>query len=140
MTSNLGSDMILESAAGQEKELREKLDALLKSHFRPEFLNRIDEIVMFNRLGKEHIESIVRLQLERVAKRLEDRRISIEFTDDAVAYIADKGYNPSFGARPVKRAVQSFVENPLSKKLLEGSFADGASIKVTVVDGELAFS
>ena len=140
MTSNLGSDMILESAAGQEKELREKLDALLKSHFRPEFLNRIDEIVMFNRLGKEHIESIVRLQLERVAKRLEDRRIAIEFTDDAVAYIADKGYNPSFGARPVKRAVQSFVENPLSKKLLEGSFADGASIKVTVVDGELAFS
>ena len=112
----------------------------MKSHFRPEFLNRIDEIVMFNRLGKEHIESIVRLQLERVAKRLEDRRISIEFTDDAVAYIADKGYNPSFGARPVKRAVQSFVENPLSKKLLEGSFADGASIKVTVVDGELAFS
>ncbi|WP_407397577.1 ATP-dependent chaperone ClpB [Treponema sp.] len=140
MTSNLGSDLILDAAPGTEKELGVKLDGLLKNCFRPEFLNRIDEIVMFNRLGKEHIESIVKLQLDRVAKRLEDRRLSIEFDESALDFLADKGYDPSFGARPVKRAVQTWVENPLSKQLLEGKFTEGSVIKVTVADGELSFS
>ena len=140
MTSNLGSDLILDAAPGTEKELGEKLDGLLKNCFRPEFLNRIDEIVMFNRLGKEHIESIVKLQLDRVAKRLEDRRLFIEFDDSALAFLAEKGYDPSFGARPVKRAVQTWVENPLSKQLLEGNFTEGTTIKVTASGGELSFS
>ena len=137
MTSNLGSDLILESAPGQEKQLGEKLDALLKSHFRPEFLNRIDETVMFSRLGKEHVEKIAALQLDRVAKRLEDRRMTIEFDDSALSFIAEKGYDPGFGARPVKRAVQTWVENPLSKQLLEGKFGEGSHIKVTEEGGVL---
>ena len=137
MTSNLGSDLILESVPGQEKQLGEKLDALLKSHFRPEFLNRIDETVMFSRLGKEHVEKIAALQLDRVAKRLEDRRMTIEFDDSALSFIAEKGYDPGFGARPVKRAVQTWVENPLSKQLLEGKFGEGSHIKVTEEGGVL---
>ena len=137
MTSNLGSDLILESVPGQEKQLGEKLDALLKSHFRPEFLNRIDETVMFSRLGKEHVEKIAALQLDRVAKRLEDRRMTIEFDDRALAFIAEKGYDPGFGARPVKRAVQTWVENPLSRQLLEGKFGEGSHIKVTEEGGVL---
>lgn len=137
MTSNLGSDLILESVPGQEKQLGEKLDALLKSHFRPEFLNRIDETVMFSRLGKEHVEKIAALQLDRVAKRLADRRMTIEFDDSALSFIAEKGYDPGFGARPVKRAVQTWVENPLSKQLLEGKFGEGSHIKVTEEGGVL---
>ena len=137
MTSNLGSDLILESVPGQEKQLGEKLDALLKSHFRPEFLNRIDETVMFSRLGKEHVEKIAALQLDRVAKRLEDRRMTIEFDDSALSFIAEKGYDPGFGARPVKRAVQTWVENPLSKQLLEGKFGEDSHIKVTEEGGVL---
>ena len=137
MTSNLGSDLILESVPGQEKQLGEKLDALLKSHFRPEFLNRIDETVMFSRLGKEHVEKIAALQLDRVAKRLEDRRMTIEFDDSVLSFIAEKGYDPGFGARPVKRAVQTWVENPLSKQLLEGKFGEGSHIKVTEEGGVL---
>lgn len=140
MTSNLGSDFILESELGKEKELQEKLDRLLKNCFRPEFLNRIDEIVMFNRLGKECIEQIVKLQLYRVSERLKERRISIEFDKSSVSFIANKGYDPSFGARPVKRAIQTFVENPLSKLLLEGKFTEGTVIKVSIENNELKFS
>ena len=140
MTSNLGSDLILDAAPGTEKELEKKIDGLLKNCFRPEFLNRIDEIVMFNRLGKEHIASIVKIQLERVAKRLADRRISIVFDQSALDFIAEKGYDPNFGARPVKRAVQTWVENPLSKLILEGRFAEGAEIKVSAGSGQLNFN
>ena len=140
MTSNLGSDLILDAAPGTEKELEKKIDGLLKNCFRPEFLNRIDEIVMFNRLGKEHIASIVKIQLERVAKRLADRRISIVFDQSALDFIAEKGYDPNFGARPVKRAVQTWVENPLSKFILEGRFAEGAEIKVSAGSGQLNFN
>lgn len=140
MTSNLGSDLILDAAPGTEPELEKKIDGLLKNCFRPEFLNRIDEIVMFNKLGKEHIEGIVKIQLERVAKRLEDRRMSITFDQSALAFIAEKGYDPNFGARPVKRAVQTWVENPLSKLILEGRFAEGAEIKVSTGSSQLNFN
>lgn len=140
MTSNLGSDLILDAAPGTEPELEKKIDGLLKNCFRPEFLNRIDEIVMFNKLGKEHIEGIVKIQLERVAKRLEDRRMSITFDQSALAFIAEKGYDPNFGARPVKRAVQTWVENPLSKLILEGRFAEGAEIKVSAGSSQLNFN
>lgn len=146
MTSNLGSDLILDAAENSSEktesvspEVREKIDGLLKSHFRPEFLNRIDEIVMFQKLGKDCISGIVKIQLERVAKRLEDRRIMIKFDDSAVSFIAEKGYDPAFGARPVKRAIQTWVENPLSKELLEGKFAEGCTINVSSNGRELEF-
>lgn len=131
MTSNLGSDIILDAASNnQDDRLKEKIDVLLKQHFKPEFLNRIDEVIMFNSLGKEHIKSIVRLQLEHVAKRLEQRRLSLKFDDDAVDFISTVGYDPAFGARPVKRAVQMYVENPLAKEILSGKYSDNAVITV----------
>ncbi len=139
MTSNLGSDIILESKANNE-ELKTKLDEILKQCFRPEFLNRIDEIVMFNRLQKEQIQDIVKLQLQRVADRLLDKRIKIDFDSKAISLIADKGYDPSFGARPVKRAVQSYIENPLSKEILNSKFMEDDTIKVTATDDKLIFS
>ena len=142
MTSNLGSNLILEAGENNETDsskLKGEIDSLLKSTFRPEFLNRIDEIVMFNRLDRSCIGGIVKIQLERVTKRLEDRRISIKFDDSAVNFIAEKGYDPAFGARPIKRAVQTWVENPLSKELLEGKFGEGSVINVSSDGKELIF-
>lgn len=140
MTSNLGSDLILEAEHIESEELKLKIDALLKQTFRPEFLNRIDETVMFNRLGKEHIERIVQLQLERVSRRLEERRIRISFDKDALAFLSEKGYDPAFGARPVKRAVQTYVENPLSKEILNGTFTEDCAIEVSAGADGLVFS
>ena len=140
MTSNLGSELILDADTSEKMEAAKgQIDSLLKSHFRPEFLNRIDEIVMFQRLDKSCIGGIVRIQLERVAKRLMDRRITIKFDDSAVDFISEKGYDPAFGARPVKRAVQTWVENPLSKELLEGKFGEGSVISVSAGNGMLEF-
>ena len=140
MTSNLGSELILDADTAEKMEAAKgQIDSLLKSHFRPEFLNRIDEIVMFQRLDKSCIGGIVRIQLERVAKRLMDRRITIEFDDSAVNFISEKGYDPAFGARPVKRAVQTWVENPLSKELLEGKFGEGSTVSVSAGNGMLEF-
>lgn len=142
MTSNLGSNLILEAGENNETDsskLKGEIDSLLKSTFRPEFLNRIDEIVMFNRLNRNCIGGIVKIQLERVTKRLEDRRIAIKFDDSAVNFIAEKGYDPAFGARPIKRAVQTWVENPLSKELLEGKFGEGSVINVSSDGKELIF-
>lgn len=158
MTSNLGSELILDDAEKSSEsssngsvvealetttvspEARAKIDMLLKQHFRPEFLNRIDETVMFQKLGKDCIGGIVRIQLERVAHRLEDRRITLTFDESAVNFLCEKGYDPAFGARPVKRAVQTWVENPLSKELLAGKFAEGSSIKVTAGSNSLLFA
>ena len=142
MTSNLGSNLILEAGENNvtdSSKLKGEIDSLLKSTFRPEFLNRIDEIVMFNRLDRSCIGGIVKIQLERVTKRLEDRRIAIKFDDSAVNFIAEKGYDPAFGARPIKRAVQTWVENPLSKELLEGKFCEGSVINVSSDGKELIF-
>ncbi|MGI5096383.1 ATP-dependent chaperone ClpB [Treponema socranskii] len=136
MTSNLGSDVILDADTPEKMhDARIKVSEMLKSTFRPEFLNRIDEIVMFGRLDQSCISGIVKNQLERVSHRLDDRRIKITFDDKAVAFLADKGYDPAFGARPVKRAIQTYVENPLAKELLEGKFSDGVAIKVTAKPG-----
>ncbi len=143
MTSNLGSDIILEADTPEKMEsAKTSVNALLKSTFRPEFLNRIDETIMFNRLDKDCITGIVRNQLYLVASRLADRRITLDFTDDAVRFIADKGYDPAYGARPVKRAVQEYVENPLAKELLAGTFHENSKIRVTAEPGapNLTFS
>ena len=141
MTSNLGSDLILEADTDEKlRAVRPGVDTLLKQTFRPEFLNRIDEIVMFGRLGKDCIGGIVRNQLERVKARLAERRIALTFDQSAIDFLGDAGYDPAFGARPVKRAVQAYVENPLAKELLGGHFAEGATIRVTAGDGGLVFA
>ena len=141
MTSNLGSDLILDADTDEKmKSVRPSVDALLKQTFRPEFLNRIDEIVMFGRLSKECIGGIVKNQLERVKTRLSDRRITLEFDQSAIDFLCDVGYDPAFGARPVKRAVQTYVENPLAKEILGGRFGEDCTISVKAGEGGLVFA
>jgi ATP-dependent Clp protease ATP-binding subunit ClpB len=113
--------------------------AAMQEHFRPEFLNRLDEIVEFRPLSREQIGEIVELQLERLRARLADRGITLELTAEATELIAEQGWDPSYGARPLKRAIQRSLENPLALRLLEGEFADGDTIRVDAVDGTLAF-
>jgi ATP-dependent Clp protease ATP-binding subunit ClpB len=142
MTSNLGSDLILDADTDEKKkDLKNALDVLLKQKFRPEFLNRIDETVMFNSLQKGEIAKIVKLQLNRVVSRLEERRIKLVVDESAVEFLSDVGYDYSFGARPVKRAIQTYVENPLAKKLLGGQFSESPTITVSAEKGatELTF-
>ncbi len=138
MTSNLGSDYIL--TAKTMEEIRPKIQEILRESFRPELLNRIDEILTFNRLGKEHILAITDIQLDRVAKRLVSRRLRLEVSAEAKRYLADVGFDPLFGARPLKRAIQSELENPLAKEVLAGRFPDGSTIKVTHKAGGAALA
>ena len=111
----------------------------MREHFRPEFLNRLDEIVEFEPLSREQIAEIVDLQLERLRARLAERGIRLELTDESKELLAEQGWDPTYGARPLKRAIQRSLENPLALRLLEGEFADGDTIRVDVADGELSF-
>ena len=141
MTSNLASELILEADTDEKLgAIKEKLNEILKASFKPEFLNRIDEIVMFTRLDKSCIAGIVRYQLERVAKRLESHRIKLQFEQSALDFLCEKGYDPAFGARPVKRAIQTYVENPLAKEILRGAFSDGSTITASAQGEEIKFS
>ncbi len=136
MTSNLGSEFILEADTQEKLEsIRPEINDLLHKTFRPEFLNRIDETVMFQRLGKDCIEKIIKLQLQRVSERLEGRHITLDFTQSALDFLCLNGYEPAMGARPVKRAVQTYVENPLAKALLSGTFMEGDKIEVSAQNG-----
>nr|MCR4791100.1 ATP-dependent chaperone ClpB [Treponemataceae bacterium] len=137
MTSNLGSNLILE-ADTQEKldSLKGQINDMLKQNFRPEFINRIDETIMFSRLGKECIEDIVKLQLERVSNRLEARRIKLVFEQSAIDFLCEVGYDPLFGARPIKRAIQTYVENPFARELLSGKYCENSVVKVIHDKGE----
>jgi len=115
------------------------IDAM-REFFRPEFLNRIDEVVLFAPLTREQLADIVELQLERLRARLAERAFSFELTDDAKDVIAEAGWDPAYGARPLKRALQRLVENPLALRLLEGDFDEGDTIRVDAQNGELAFT
>jgi ATP-dependent Clp protease ATP-binding subunit ClpB len=135
MTSNVGSDSIL--GAAETFEVRERVEQALRMTFRPEFLNRIDETVIFHRLGRDELRQIVDLQLTRVSDRLAARRIVLEVTDAARDAIAEAGHDPAFGARPLKRAIQRMVENPVALRLLEGGAKDGDTVVVDAADGGL---
>jgi ATP-dependent Clp protease ATP-binding subunit ClpB len=111
----------------------------MREHFRPAFLNRIDEIVVFQQLTREQLAEIVDLQLARLRSRLADRGISIEVTDAAKEALADAGWDPTYGARPLKRAIQRLVENSLALRLLEGDFGDGDTVRIEAQDGQLVF-
>jgi ATP-dependent Clp protease ATP-binding subunit ClpB len=111
----------------------------LRERFRPEFLNRIDEVVVFEPLTREQLAEIVELQLRRLQERLAERRVELELTDAAKELIAEAGWDPAYGARPLKRAIQRMVENPLALELLEGRFVEGDTVRVDAVDGELVF-
>ncbi|MHA1171644.1 MAG: AAA family ATPase, partial [Candidatus Heimdallarchaeota archaeon] len=136
MTSNIASNLMNELSG---KELRSKVMEALKMQFRPEFLNRIDEIVIFNSLGKDEIRRIVEIQLRYLQDRLIERKISISFSDKIKGLIADKGFDPIFGARPIKRKIQQMVENPLSMKILNGEFVENDIIKTDVKNGAIIF-
>ena len=137
MTSNLGSELIL--SADTPEEMTAQIKDLLKQHFRPEFLNRIDELLTFGRLGKEHIRKIVDIQLQAVSARLEARRLHLIVTDTAKDFLADIGYDPLYGARPLKRAIQTELENKLAKELLSGVFVGKTDITVDAGKGGLTF-
>lgn len=131
MTSNLGSGFILEDPAAAQEHVM----AAVRGHFRPEFINRIDEFAIFDPLQKEQIKSIVRMQAQRVGKRLEAKKMGLELTEAAVDYLVEKGYDPVYGARPVKRAVQRELETALAKSLLRGDVEENDVI-VADVDAE----
>ena len=137
MTSNLGSELIL--SADTPEAMTAQIKDLLKQHFRPEFLNRIDELLTFGRLGKEHIRKIVDIQLQAVSARLEARRLHLIVTDAAKDFLADIGYDPLYGARPLKRAIQTELENKLAKELLSGVFVGKTDITVDAGKGGLTF-
>ena len=136
MTSNLGATHILDPDLADE-ELRRRVDEEVRRFFRPEFLNRIDETVIFQRLSQEDLHHIVSLQLDRLRGRLGDRDLSLEVTDAAVDWLAERGYDPVYGARPLQRVLRTEVENPLARALLDGRVGDGSTVRVDVVDGAL---
>ena len=139
MTSNLGSDEIQRLANAPHEEVRAAAMQEVKAHFRPEFVNRIDEIVVFNNLGKEAIRKIASLQVGLLAKRLSAQGIGLKLSDAALDYVAAAGFDPVYGARPLKRAVQEKLENPLARYLLEGKYAPGDTVRVELKDGALLF-
>jgi ATP-dependent Clp protease ATP-binding subunit ClpB len=136
MTSNLGSDLILQTESVDE--VRDRLDALLKATFRPEFLNRVDEIITFRRLSKDDIMRIVEIQLSRLAARLADRKLTLKVEDSAKHFLADEGYDPAFGARPLKRTIQNRIQNPLAKKILSGEIVEGQTVVIGAKKGEIS--
>ncbi|MFS8969275.1 ATP-dependent chaperone ClpB [Synechococcus sp. 'PEA 65AY6A-5F PE A'] len=141
MTSNIGSELILEIGGDESRyeEMKSQVLAMLRHHFRPEFLNRVDELIIFHALTKEQIRQIVSLQMRRVEQLLADQQIEIVLTEEAKDYLAELGYDPVFGARPLKRVIQREIENPLATKLLENEFLPGDRILVEVANERLIF-
>ena len=137
MTSNVASHLMQEFSG---EELREKVMEALKMRFRPEFLNRIDEIIIFNPLGMDEIKKIVEIQMRYLQDRLAERKIAISVSDSVKEVMASKGFDPVFGARPIKRTIQRMIEDPLSMKILNGEFGEGDTIKMDVSDGAVVFS
>ncbi len=140
MTSNLGSQYILELGSQNRKELEQRVSAALREAFKPEFLNRVDETIIFNNLGRDEIKSIVDIQLKRLRQNLASRKMALDITDRAKALLADKGYDPVYGARPLKRTIQRLIQDPLAIKILEGEFKEGDRIQVDAHGDELGFT
>ncbi|MEM8844959.1 MAG: ATP-dependent chaperone ClpB [Pseudomonadota bacterium] len=141
MTSNLGSDRIQELPTSQDYEqMKATVMEVVSAHFRPEFINRIDDAIVFKPLIKEQILAIARIQLERLKQRLSERDIAIDVSVPALEYLANAGFDPIYGARPLKRSIQQHLEDPLAKALLAGEFSAGDTIKADLVDGQLVFS
>jgi len=141
MTSNLGSREIQTAAENPlaDRDVRQEVLQVLRDHFKPEFLNRIDDIVVFKQLEKEQIAAIIDVQLEKLRKNLDERGITLELDATARDLIVAEGYDPVYGARPLKRAIQSLIQNPLAVKLLNGEIASGQTVRVTAADGEMRF-
>jgi ATP-dependent Clp protease ATP-binding subunit ClpB len=139
MTSNIGSQFIAEHAGDLTEGIRRQVTDALRAHFRPELLNRIDEIIFFHALGLEHMKQIIDIQIRGLLKRLEDRKIHVELTDAAREFLVSEGYDPMYGARPLKRVIQRRVLDPLALRVLEGEFKEGDRISVDVGENGLSF-
>ena len=141
MTSNLGSHVIQEMS-GEERydEMKTAVMEIVGEHFRPEFINRVDDIIVFHPLARDQIRQIAELQLNIIAGRLEGNGMGLEMTPEAIDFLADVGYDPVYGARPLKRAIQQYLENPLAQQILGGSFGPGDTIVVGLADGKLHFT
>ncbi len=139
MTSNLGSTQIQELVGDPDAQRAAVMDAV-SNHFRPEFINRIDEVVVFDPLAKEQIAGIAQIQLERLRQRLAERELSLQLSDEAMDKLVAVGYDPVYGARPLKRAIQRWIENPLAQKILAGAFAPGARVEGKVEGDEIVFA
>jgi ATP-dependent Clp protease ATP-binding subunit ClpB len=140
MTSNVGSRWIQEFGASKREEMEARVTEALKASFKPEFLNRIDETIIFHNLSTEQIGEIVGIQIKRLQARLSERNIELLLSDDAVKHIVSEGYDPVYGARPLKRAIQRYIENPLSMEILKGGIRDGGSVKADVKEGKIVFT
>jgi ATP-dependent Clp protease ATP-binding subunit ClpB len=144
MTSNLGSQFIAEASTGDAgselpEGVRRQVTDALRQHFRPEFINRIDDVIFFHALGMEHMKSIVDIQVRGLLKRLEDRKIHVELSEAAKGFLVAEGYDPMYGARPLKRTIQRQVLDPLAMRVLEGEFREGDRVRVDVGEGGLRF-
>jgi ATP-dependent Clp protease ATP-binding subunit ClpB len=139
MTSNLGSQFIADHTGDLTEGVRREVMEALRAHFRPEFLNRVDEVIFFHALGLDHMKQIIDIQIRGLLKRLEDRKIAVELTDAAKAFVVSEGYDPAYGARPLKRTIQRRILDPLAMRVLEGDFREGARVKVDVGENGLTF-
>jgi ATP-dependent Clp protease ATP-binding subunit ClpB len=139
MTSNLGSQFILELGVSEHEEMERRVMQAVREHFRPELLNRIDEIVIFHALTREDLRHIVGLHAGHLRAMLRERELGLELTDAALDALAEEGYDPHFGARPLKRAIQRQLQNPLALKLLQGEFKPGDTVAVDHARGQFTF-
>ncbi len=141
LTSNLGSQYLSQMTDDQKvSDVEPQVMEVVRSHFRPEFLNRLDEIILFHRLGQEHMAPIVKIQVARVQKLLDDRKVTLDLSDAALRWLGRVGYDPVYGARPLKRAVQRYVQDPLAEMILEGEVPDGSTVRIDEGDGELSMT
>jgi ATP-dependent Clp protease ATP-binding subunit ClpB len=140
MTSNVGSRWIQELGASSRKEMEDRVTEALQASFKPEFLNRIDEIIIFHNLTKEQIGDIVDIQMKRLESRLAEMNMELVLSDNARAFLAEKGFDKIYGARPLKRAIQRYIENPLSMEILQGSISEGTKLSADVEGGQVVFN
>jgi ATP-dependent Clp protease ATP-binding subunit ClpB len=140
MTSNLASNMIQSMSGDDYQVIKLAVMGEVKNHFRPEFINRIDEVVVFHALGDDHVKSIAAIQLQYLKDRLAQLEMKVEITDAALEEISKEGFDPVYGARPLKRAIQSEIENPLAREILAGHFMAKDTIKIDSVSGKLKFT
>ncbi|MCW2275710.1 ATP-dependent chaperone ClpB [Rhodoblastus acidophilus] len=138
MTSNLGSEFLVMQKEGEDSNVvHDEVMSVVRGHFRPEFLNRVDEIILFHRLRRQDMGAIVDIQFGRLGRLLEDRKLTLKLADAGRDWLAEKGYDPAYGARPLKRVIQKYVQDPLAEKILAGEIADGETVEVSVRDGHL---
>ena len=142
LTSNIGSQSILELAGDPEQHaaMETRVNEALRAHFRPEFLNRLDDQIIFHSLRREELRRIVTLQVERLRQRLSERKLDLKLSDAAADWLANAGYDPVYGARPLKRAIQRDLETPIAKAILAGRYSEGQAIQVEVDSEQLVFA